>query len=512
MANVTFPGTDPLTAILRLCAGTAPKPWYPRIYCQETGIARDSLDLTLERLRLGGMIHLTDWVEGTGQGYSLTPAGRRALESPRDLDRLRGDKPLIPNGAPRPEARPREGEPTTYERGELIREALVGSFTPFVTYTLLVANIAWFLYGMRLAVAQGITVGDFASDSDIGILRRIGAIQGSYLVTGDWQQWGRLLASCFVHGNILHLGMNMLGLFMIGPLVERLWGHARFLTIYLIAGLGGSCVMVMTNPAVTGVGASGALWGVMTSLAGWIILNRKFLAPEAVSSWLRRLLFLFVLNLGIGFVPGVSMSAHLGGGAIGAIAAVLLHYHRFGKGVWRWAALAGTAALPLVCVATLAEARTVDKRWEPLWSFQQEVQKKQVNKQFETRFVEPSKIALTKARDAVNQALDADLLNGRATIRDAKKVVATETLLDEARTGLLSLANDLSDISYQELQVEERRKVLEQLLRKRADFCELTKTYLNEKREFKPGTQEVDDWEELQKACNDLKDRFINLP
>ena len=84
MASVTFPGTDPLNAILRLCAGTAPNPWYPKLYCQETGVARDSLDVPLERLRLGGMIHLTEWVEGAGQGYAL---GRRLRVQPTQCTR-----------------------------------------------------------------------------------------------------------------------------------------------------------------------------------------------------------------------------------------------------------------------------------------------------------------------------------------------------------------------------------------------------------------------------------------
>jgi len=442
----------------------------------------------------------------------LTPAGRRALESPRDLDRLRGDKPVFPNGAPRPATRPREGGATTYERGEAIRESLLGSFTPWVTYTLLGANIVWFLYGMRLAQAQGIATADFLSNSDIGVLRKIGAIQGSYLVSGDWLQWGRLLASCFVHGSILHLAMNMLGLFIVGPQVERLWGSVRFLIIYLIAGLGGACVMVMTNPAVTGVGASGALWGMMTSLAAWIILNRKYLPPEVVSSWLRRLLFLFVLNLGIGFVPGVSMSAHLGGGAVGAVAAVFVHYQRYGKGVWRWAALAGVVALPLVCVATLAEARMVDKRWEPLWIHQRDVEKQKEFTKFEAQFIKRSENALTKAGRAVEHAVEPDLLNGRSKNRDPEKVAATVTSLAEARAGLLAIANELAEVSYSEPQVEERRKLLEQFLRKRAEYCELTERYLAEKREFIDGSQEVKDWKELEKACHDLFDQFVNLP
>src|SRR6516225_6026075 len=156
MASVTFPGTDPLESILRLCAGTAPKPWYPKLYCQESGVARDSLDVPLERLRLGGMIQLTEWVEGAGQGYALTPAGRRALESPRDLDRLRGDKPLIPNGAARPAARTREGEPTTYERGETIREALLTPPNPFASRFILALNVIVFVFGFYLANQRGL--------------------------------------------------------------------------------------------------------------------------------------------------------------------------------------------------------------------------------------------------------------------------------------------------------------------------------------------------------------------
>jgi hypothetical protein len=64
MANMTNLGTDPLEAILRLCAAAAPKPWYPRLYTEETGVSRDSLDPHLERLRLGGLIQLTERAAG----------------------------------------------------------------------------------------------------------------------------------------------------------------------------------------------------------------------------------------------------------------------------------------------------------------------------------------------------------------------------------------------------------------------------------------------------------------
>ena len=80
MAETTVPSMED---ILRLCATAAPNPWYPSEYVRSTGIPRDNLDLPLERLRVGGLIRLTVWVKGTGQGYVLTPEGEEALQSPR---------------------------------------------------------------------------------------------------------------------------------------------------------------------------------------------------------------------------------------------------------------------------------------------------------------------------------------------------------------------------------------------------------------------------------------------
>src|SRR5919204_6537911 len=82
----------PLEEILQQCAAAEPEPWYPSVYAQATGISRDSLDPYLDRLRLGGLIRLTEWVQGRGQGYTLTSAGKEVLASPRELARLRAGK------------------------------------------------------------------------------------------------------------------------------------------------------------------------------------------------------------------------------------------------------------------------------------------------------------------------------------------------------------------------------------------------------------------------------------
>src|SRR5262249_43669726 len=64
---MSYAANDFLEEILRGCAAAAPQPWYPREYARARGIDRDSLDRPLERLRLGGLVQLTDWVQGLGQ-------------------------------------------------------------------------------------------------------------------------------------------------------------------------------------------------------------------------------------------------------------------------------------------------------------------------------------------------------------------------------------------------------------------------------------------------------------
>jgi membrane associated rhomboid family serine protease len=513
ISEMNSPVIDPLETILRLCSEAAPKPWYPRQYAEEAAIPRDALDPPLERLRLGGLIQLTEWVEGRGQGYALTPAGQRALQNPRDLERLRNALSVPLNNQAKPASRPREGDPATYERGETIRDSLLNPTTPWVTYTLLAANILWYLYAMRLAQAQGVDPGTFiAHDTPTAILLKTGAIHGSFLVSGDKWQWGRLLACCFVHGSLLHLGMNMLGLYWVGPLIERMWGHVRFLAIYFIAGLGGSCVMLLNDPNVLGVGASGAIWGIMTSMAAWIILNRQFMPPSLVSNWLRQLLLLFVLNLGIGFVPGISMAAHLGGGAFGAAAAVLLNIQRFGRSVWRWLAFAGVLAVPILCLGALAAVISLDPRWKAVMARQQLDGRDPAGADFKKRRGELAGDADQAANEALKLALAADTLEGRVEVRDPQAVAKAEVALADARGELVAVADSFDGLVGTDQAAEAKRSVLQQYLRKRAELCERTERYLKENRPFIPGTDEVKAWQRLNDECNKLGNQLKQTP
>src|SRR5262249_35828445 len=128
-------------------------------------------------------------------------------------------------------------------------------------------------------------------------------------------QWWRLLTACFVHIGFIHLAANMFALYIVGPILERLWGSARFLLLYFVSGVCGNSVMVLANLYAKelggGAGASGALWGIMGSLGTWLFLNRRALDSSFVSFVTRQLVWNLVLNLAITFgIPNISKAAH----------------------------------------------------------------------------------------------------------------------------------------------------------------------------------------------------------
>ncbi len=84
-------------------------------------------------------------------------------------------------------------------------------------------------------------------------LLKWGANFGPWTLDGEW--W-RLLTCTFVHGGLIHIGLNMWVLWDIGQFVERLAGNVGFLLLYVLSGLFGSLASVYWNPEVLSVGAS----------------------------------------------------------------------------------------------------------------------------------------------------------------------------------------------------------------------------------------------------------------
>jgi len=170
---------------------------------------------------------------------------------------------------------------------------------PIVTYSLIGITAAIFL----LQFVSGITE----------VANEWGMWPVGIAVGGEW--W-RLLTAAFLHGSFLHIAFNMYVLFALGPTLERILGHGRYLTLYVLAALGGGVASyVFSDIRTVSVGASGAIFGLMGAL---IVAGRRLRYD------ITQVIILLAINVVIGFVsPGVDWRAHFGGLVTGAVVAAI---------------------------------------------------------------------------------------------------------------------------------------------------------------------------------------------
>ncbi|CAM9671357.1 unnamed protein product, partial [Ectocarpus sp. 6 AP-2014] len=76
-------------------------------------------------------------------------------------------------------------------------------------------------------------------------------------------QWYRLLTPIVLHGSFTHLAVNSMSFSSVGPVVERVMGKAKFVTVYTLAGIAGNVLSCIVNPRTPSVGASGAIFGMV---------------------------------------------------------------------------------------------------------------------------------------------------------------------------------------------------------------------------------------------------------
>jgi membrane associated rhomboid family serine protease len=203
---------------------------------------------------------------------------------------------------------------------------------PACTLALLVLTVVVFLVQALSRALLGISLVQLLGLSVAGMLRG--------------QVW-QLLTYLLLHGNLLHLLLNMWMLGFLGSEVERTIGPRHFLVVYLLAGvLGGAGWLYLTYPYEgVCVGASGALFGLLSAYAT--------LFPRREITFLLFLIFpvtlrAWVLALGLGVVQwlfmqspeagGVAYSAHLAGGVVGFVYTLLVfrpEVVREGHGRWR---------------------------------------------------------------------------------------------------------------------------------------------------------------------------------
>jgi len=255
-----------------------------------------------------------------------------------------------PPPPPSPQTPPLAGTPLSPE--QVARAAQLMSFRAdlqqrtsrvWATPALVAVNVIVFV----LMAAKG--VGPLSPSID-GLIAW-GANYGPQTTSG--QSW-RLVTNVFVHIGLVHVAMNMIGLWQMGPLVERLLGNRGFLAVYFFSGVCGSLASVLWNPFVVSAGASGAVFGVYGGLLAFLLRHRGSIPAPVLQPLMRSTLIFVGLNVVFGFqVKGIDLAAHAGGfvGGFAATLAVGMPLHaRLGRAalVREGALLALTVALVFV--------------------------------------------------------------------------------------------------------------------------------------------------------------------
>ena len=214
-----------------------------------------------------------------------------------------------------------------------IRDHNPSSKTPYVTYAIIIANIAMYL--LTLPIFEGGT----------WLWTRL-ALYPLAVVNGELL-WG-LVTHMFLHAGLMHIVGNMLFLWVFGDNLEEQMGHRGFLAFYLAAGLAAAAGQIVSEPfsPVPMVGASGAIAGVMGGylllfprakvdiLAIFIIFFKVFTVPAwlVLGAW-------FALQVFGGFTVtgeegGVAYWAHAGGFLAGLALTWPLFLRRGGVQFW----------------------------------------------------------------------------------------------------------------------------------------------------------------------------------
>lgn len=203
---------------------------------------------------------------------------------------------------------------------------------PFVTIALIAANVLVFLYQISLGGRgqEAFVYGAAAIPYQIAHLK----ITSASLVPPPFT----ILTAMFIHGGLLHLGGNMLFLWIFGDNVEDTLGHFKFLLFYLGTGIVASLTQIFADPASTVpmIGASGAIAGVLG--AYFLLFPRAkiftlvflviFVTVIRIPAVIFLGLWFLIQVLSSGFESGVAWYAHIGGFIAGAAAIIVLRHKR----------------------------------------------------------------------------------------------------------------------------------------------------------------------------------------
>jgi membrane associated rhomboid family serine protease len=205
---------------------------------------------------------------------------------------------------------------------------------PRVTYALIIVNVVLFI--ASTAQGGGLVTNTSATSliNNLGLSAPAVDLQHHYYV---------LVTSGFIHFNLIHIGFNMYLLYLMGQMLEPVFGPVRFAAVYFTAMLAGALGALLLSPNSLTGGASGAIFGLFG--AAFVEQRKRGINPMQTG-----LGGLIIINLLISVaIPGISIGDHIGGLIGGVLAAGALEL-----GNRRRSLAVALAVCAAICVAAVA--------------------------------------------------------------------------------------------------------------------------------------------------------------
>lgn len=204
-------------------------------------------------------------------------------------------------------------EPETQTLPAVAAPRTVRTYRPILTIALVLGCVAVFAYDWW-------TLGDWVLT---GGQRELWQVPEGGL--GEWTlyrpqlvaegEWYRVVSSGFVHFNLVHLGINMVALWALATVIERVYGALTLGTLFVAGLMGGSLGAVIVESDVQVGGASGAIFALLGAIAMLqLVAGRNIVLVTVV----------ILINIGLSFLPFVAFGGHMGGLIVGAIAGLML--------------------------------------------------------------------------------------------------------------------------------------------------------------------------------------------
>jgi len=212
--------------------------------------------------------------------------------------------------------------------------------TWYVSYALIAANVAVFFVG--LAMGDGLSG---AGDGG-GLIYRAATLGGNIEYLNEW--W-RVFTGGFLHHGVVHLGVNMFSLYILGLALEQSLGKIPFTAVYLSSLVSGSFGALIEAPNSLIAGASGAIFGLLGAYAALSLSQGVGLFQTPIGP-------ILAVNLLISFtVRSVSLGGHIGGliggFLVGAAAAQAIRRQQH------------TTAIPVLAAVVVAGVSFVGALW-----------------------------------------------------------------------------------------------------------------------------------------------------